>query len=80
MVDTPVEEFDPILNKEQMMDAMYKLFELYTDDTADCSNQAEFESYNILYNLGKIQYAIKSFNLINRKNTVANIITIIYLT
>ncbi|EDV29679.1 uncharacterized protein TRIADDRAFT_52333 [Trichoplax adhaerens] len=50
--DTSTEEFDPVLNRDQLVDTMYKLFELYAREATDCSNRAEFESYYILYNLG----------------------------
>ncbi|RDD39795.1 Germinal-center associated nuclear protein [Trichoplax sp. H2] len=52
MADTSTEEFDPVLNRDQLVDTMYKLFELYAREATDCSNRAEFESYYILYNLG----------------------------
>lgn len=50
-----VDRFDPKLNRDHLQQCLLKLLKLYANQVGDLPpNMAEFESYYLLTNLGKL--------------------------
>jgi len=56
LADTPLERFDPKLNRDQIQQCLSKLLRLYSEaEHTAAARWAEFESYFLLTNLGRAE-------------------------
>lgn len=56
LADAPLERFDPKLNRDQIQQCLSKLLRLYSEaEHTATARWAEFESYFLLTNLGRVE-------------------------